>query len=152
MTASSNISLETRALRYLARREHTRHELEKKLSGHERSHQAITELLDQLEQDGYLSNERFVEHVTQMRRSKFGSRRIAHELKEKGVEEHLIAGILPDLKETDLETARQIRKKKFGAPPHDLKERGRQIRFMMNRGFSLDTINTILLQAKKEKT
>lgn len=152
MTASNPISLESRALRYLARREHTRQELEKKLSGHDCSQQAITALLDQLEQDGYLSNERFAEQVTQMRRSKFGSRRIVHELKEKGVEEHVIADILPELKVTDFETARHIWQKKFGTPPGDFKERGKQIRFMMNRGFSLDTINTVLLQAEKEET
>jgi len=150
MTASSNISLETRALRYLARREYTRRELEKKLSSHESSLQLISKLLDQLEQNGYLSNERYAEQVTQMRRPKFGSQRIVHELKTKGVDEHLITGILPDLKATDLETARHIWKKKFGTPPCDLKERSKQIRFMINRGFSLDTINTILSQAEKE--
>jgi len=150
MTASNPISLETRALRYLARREHTRRELEQKLSSHECSQQVVTALLDELEQKGYLSNERFVEQITQMRRSKFGSRRIAHELKEKGVEEHLISDILSELKVTDFETARHIWQKKFGTPPGDFKERGKQIRFMMNRGFSLETINTILSQAKKE--
>lgn len=152
MKVNNSLSLENRALRYLARREHTRRELEQKLSGHERSQQAIAQLLDQLEQNGYLSNERYAEQVTQMRRPKFGSQRIVHELKEKGVDEYLVASILPDLKETDLETARHIWQKKFGVPPGDFKERGKQIRFMMNRGFSLDTIHTILSQAEKEKT
>ena len=150
MTANKRSTLEIRALRYLARREHSRRELEKKLSSHEHSHESVTELLNQLEEIGYLSTERFVEQTTQMRRSKFGSQRIVHELKEKGVDEHLIAGILPELKETDLETARKIWQKKFGVPPGDLKERGKQVRFMINRGFTSDTIHKVLSQAEKE--
>lgn len=42
--------------------------------------------------------------------------------------------------------------KKFGTPPNDLKARSKQIRFMMSRGFSSDTINTLLSQAGKEET
>ncbi|MCB1983794.1 MAG: recombination regulator RecX [Burkholderiales bacterium] len=149
-TDASKPSLETRALRYLARREYSRRELEKKLSAHEQSPQALSSLLDQLEQNGYLSTERFAEQAARTRRPRFGSQRIVRELKEKGVDAHLIADILPDLKETDLETARQIWQKKFGVPPSDLKERGKQIRFLMNRGFSPDIIHQVLSQAEKD--
>ena len=38
---SNTLKLETRALRYLARREYSRRELEKKLSVHEQSPQVI---------------------------------------------------------------------------------------------------------------
>ncbi|PTN09422.1 recombination regulator RecX [Nitrosomonas aestuarii] len=144
-------TLETRALRYLARREYSRFELEKKLSAHASSPQSLINLLDQLELDGCLSAERFVEQATRTRRARFGSRRIVRELKDKGIEEHLIAQILPDLKETDFETALHIWQKKFGAPPDDLKARGRQIRFLINRGFSSDIIRQVLLQAEKER-
>ena len=151
MTADDKTPLEIKALRYLARREYTRRELEKKLSGHERSHQHISDLLDQLERDGYLSTERFAEQTARARRNRFGSQRIVRELKEKGVDDHVIAELLPSLKDTDLETGKYIWQKKFGAPPCDLKERGRQIRFMMSRGFSSDTVNAILSQAEKEE-
>ncbi|MDC8445621.1 MAG: recombination regulator RecX [Nitrosomonas sp.] len=152
MTADSKTSLQTRALRYLARREYSRHELEQKLAAHENSQQQVSDLLDQLERDGYLSTERFAEQTARIRRSRLGSQRIVRELKEKGVDEHVIADILPGLQETDFETAWRIWQKKFGAPPADLKARGKQIRFMMSRGFSSDTINTILSQAGKEDT
>ena len=149
-TDSNKPTLETRALRYLARREYSRRELENKLSAFEQSHQTLSNLLDQLEQDGYLSTERFAEQTTRVRRPRFGSQRIVHELKEKGVDAHLIADILPDLKETDLETARQVWRKKFGALPSDLKERGKQIRFLVNRGFSSDVIHQVLSQADED--
>lgn len=144
-------TLETRALRYLARREYSRFELEKKLSAHAPSPQLLIDLLDQLEQDGYLSAERFVEQAMRARRARFGSQRIVRELKDKGIEEHLIAQILPDLKKTDLETALHIWQKKFGTPPGDLKTRGKQIRFMISRGFSSDIVRQVLSQAEKEK-
>lgn len=152
MTTGGKTSLQTRALQYLAKREYSRHELEQKLSVHEHSRQQVSDLLDQLERDGYLSTERFAEQTARIRRERLGSQRIVRELKAKGVDEHLIADILPGLKDTDLETAWRIWQKKFGAPPVDPKARGKQIRFMMSRGFSSDTINTILSQADREET
>lgn len=155
MTDNNRTPLETRALRYLARREHTRHELERKLSDHAhspQSQQLVADLLDRLEQDGYLSTQRFAEHTVRTRRTRFGSQRIIRELKEKGVDEQVIAEVLPDLKVTDFETARQIWQKKFGAPPADSKERAKHMRFMMGRGFSMDTVNAVLSQAKQEET
>ncbi|MBX3639097.1 MAG: recombination regulator RecX [Nitrosomonas sp.] len=152
MTAGNKISLETRALQYLAKREYSRYELEQKLSAHEHSRQQVSDLLDQLEHDGYLSTERFAEQTARIRRKRLGSQRIVRELKEKGVDEHVIADILPGLKDSDLETAQHIWQKKFGTPPNDLKARSKQIRFMMSRGFSSDTINTLLSQAGKEET
>lgn len=145
------LTLETRALRFLARREYSRCELAQKLSTYAQSPQSLTDLLDRLEQDGYLSAERFTEQIIKARRTRFGSQRIVCELKEKGIDNHLIARILPELKETELEAACQVWQKKFGTPPLNPKERGKQIRFMMNRGFSSETIRQVLAQAEKEK-
>ena len=102
MTTGGKTSLQTRALQYLAKREYSRHELEQKLSVHEHSRQQVSDLLDQLERDGYLSTERFAEQTARIRRERLGSQRIVRELKAKGVDEHLIADILPGLKDTDL--------------------------------------------------
>ena len=69
---------------------------------------------------------------------------IAHELREKGVAEELIAQALPQLKESELETARAVWAKKFGELPEDAKERAKQMRFLMSRGFGLDVIGKLL--------
>ncbi len=152
MTVSTNNteSLETRALRCLARREYSRRELEKKLSSHAQSTQTLSDLLDQLEHKGYLSTKRFAEQTSRIRRSRFGSRRIVRELEEKGVDAVYIDTLLPDLKATDLETARQIWQKKFGILPRDLKERSKQMRFLINRGFSSDIIQQVLSHTSAE--
>ena len=141
-----------RALRYLAQREYSRQELEQKLSIHARSstQEALSNVLDKLEQNGFLSAERVVEQIIRTRRSRFGSQRIVHELKEKGIDEHLIHSVLPSLKETELEAAFKVWQKKFGKLPETREERGKQMRFMMNRGFSMEVIQRVLSQANEE--
>ena len=144
--------LEIRALRYLAQREHSRLELEQKLSAHALSStpEAISSVLDKLEQNGFLSAERVVEQVIRTRRSRFGSQRIVYELKEKGIDEQLIDRILPTLRETELDVAFKIWQKKFGQLPNTREERGKQMRFMMSRGFSMEIIQQVLSQADEE--
>jgi regulatory protein len=141
---SSGPSLKIRALDYLARREHSRLELEKKLTPYAPTLEELSFVLDSLEQCGLLSAGRMVEQVVHVRRSKFGSRRIVHELQQKGIDEDLIAAALPHLKETELETARTVWRKKFGAMPINAKERAKQIRFLMSRGFTPEIIRQVL--------
>lgn len=144
--------LEVRALRYLAQREYSRRELEQKLSIHARSSapEALSNVLDKLEQNGFLSAERVVEQIIRTRRSRFGSQRIVHELKEKGIDEHLIHSALSTLKETEWDAAFKIWQKKFGKIPETREERGKQMRFMMSRGFSMEVIQQVLAQANEE--
>jgi regulatory protein len=144
--------IELRALRYLAQREYSRRELAQKLSADRdaREPAELAAVLDQLEQQGYLSDARMVEQVARVRRSRFGSQRIVHELKSKGVADGLIHTVLPGLKETELESALQVWRKKFDHPPATREERAKQIRFMMNRGFSMETITQVLTQVSEE--
>lgn len=141
---SSGPSLKIRALSYLARREHSRLELEKKLAPYAPTPEELSCVLDSLEQHGLLSAGRMVEQVVHARRSKFGSQRIVNELQQKGIDENLIAAALPHLKETELETARTVWLKKFGAKPVNAKERAKQIRFLMSRGFTSEIIRQVL--------
>lgn len=144
--------LEMRALRYLAQREYSRLELQQKLAIHARSStpHALSSVLDKLEQSGLLSAQRVVEQIIRTRRSRFGSQRIIHELKEKGIDEQLIHSALPSLKETELDAAFKIWQKKFGKIPETREERGKQMRFMMGRGFSMDVIQQALSLANEE--
>lgn len=149
---SARTPLEIRALRMLARREHSRQELERKLAAHREHRESsetdeLAEVLDKLEQHGYLSEKRAVEQIARTRRARFGSQRIVHELKAKGIDSHWIDNILPTLKETELEAAFNIWSKKFDHPPVSREERDKQVRFMMNRGFSMETIRQVLAQA-----
>ncbi len=138
-------------MRYLARREYSRVELERKLSAHARTApEILSNLLDKLEHEGLLSTERAAEQIIRARRSRFGSKRIIYELKEKGIDEALIHQALPSLKETERDAAWAIWQKKFGKAPGSKEERGKHMRFMMNRGFSMEVIQQVLSQANEE--
>ncbi|MCX7184614.1 MAG: recombination regulator RecX [Nitrosospira sp.] len=138
-------SLKTRALGYLARREHSRLELEKKLAAHTQDPAELSAMLDALEQLGFLSARRMLEQVVQVRRKRFGSQRIVHELREKGIAEDLIAAALPALKQTELDAAREVWRRRFAAPPTDAKDHGKQMRFLLGRGFAPEVIRRVLL-------
>ncbi|MDN5835814.1 MAG: recombination regulator RecX [Nitrosospira sp.] len=148
---TSGPSLKTRALRYLARREHSRLELERKLAPHAKTPEEISSVLDALEQHGFLSAVRMVEQVITMRKRNFGSQRIVHELREKGIAENLIAAALPNIKETEQDRAREVWRKKFGAAPANAKELGRQTRFLMGRGFTPEVIRQVLRHVDEEE-
>lgn len=145
-------ALEMRALRYLARREYSRTELERKLSGHDclAAPEILAELLDKLEHDGLLSTKRAAEQIIRASRSRFGSKRIIHALREKGIDAACIQEALPSLKETEQDAAFAVWQKKFGKAPDSKEEWGKQMRFMMNRGFSIDVIRHVLSQAREE--
>jgi len=141
---STGPNLRGRALGYLARREHSRLELEKKLTPYAPTVEELSSMLDSLERCGFLSEERMVEQVVHIRRNRFGSRRIVYELQQKGVDEELISAVLPRLKETELEAARTVWQKKFGTTPASATERTKQIRFLMGRGFGTEIITQVL--------
>lgn len=128
----------------LARREHTRQELECKLAQFTENHDEIPELLDDFERRGWLSERRFVEQVVALRRRRFGAQRIAHELRKKGVSSAAISATQQQLQDSELDAARAVWRKKFGVPPVSARDKARQMRFLQGRGFSLDVIRRVL--------
>jgi regulatory protein len=141
---STGPNLRGRALGYLARREHSRLELEKKLTPYAPTVEELSSMLDSLERCGFLSEERMVEQVVRTRRNRFGSRRIVYELQQKGIDEESISAVLQRLKGTELEAARTVWQKKFGTAPASATERAKQIRFLMGRGFGTGIITQVL--------
>jgi len=142
--ACNAMTMRERALRLLARREYTRGEMARKLAPYSEDKSELDALLDDLTQRGWLSETRFVEMVVSARQGKYGSLRIVHELREKGVSEEAIAAALPEVRENELETARAVWAKKFGTLPADAKERAKQMRFLAGRGFSQELIGKVL--------
>jgi len=135
--------LRERALKLLARREHSRAELARKLSPHGEVDE-IAALLDQLEARKQLSDVRYAESLTHVRAGKYGSRRLAHELREKGVGEGLIADAVAEARAGDLAAARAAWAKKVGAAPTDANERARQYRFLLGRGFPAEVVRRVV--------
>ncbi len=141
------LDLRVRAMRYLARREHSRAELHAKLLPHVQEGEDIDAVLDELEKRNWLSDARAAEQLVNVKRARFGAQRIAHDLRQRGIAENLISDALPRLKETELEAAREVWQRKFGAPPADQKEKAKQVRFLQARGFALDVVFKVLKSA-----
>lgn len=142
--AHDDMTIRERALGFLSRREYSRLELKRKLAPHAKDEHEVESLLQDFAARGWLSEARFAEQIVHARRGKYGAQRIVHELKEKGVSADTVAAILPDLRESELETARAVWAKKFGVLPHDARERAKQMRFLMSRGFSSSIIGKVL--------
>ncbi len=137
-------ALREQALAYLARREHSRAELERKLAQSGHGNEDIAALLDDFEARNWLSDRRFAESWIADHRAKSGPVKLAYELRQRGVPDSVIEAVLAETRDSELERAREVWRKKFGAPPANAQEKARQIRFLQGRGFGLETIRTLL--------
>ena len=138
------ISLKSRALRYLSMREHSRIELARKLQRYAQEGDDIEALLGWLEQSEFLSQSRFVESVVNRRSSRFGNNRIVQELKSHGVQGDALGVAKATLQIGEVARAREVWLGKFGAPAADAAGRAKQMRFLMQRGFSHDAIRAAM--------
>ncbi|MDB5928189.1 MAG: recX [Betaproteobacteria bacterium] len=139
-----------RALRLLARREHTRLELERKLAAHVESPAELQALLDDFTARGWLSDARAVDQLVQAKRGRFGAARIRQVLIDKGVSGELIASALANLKDTELDAARVVWARKFKAAPLTAAERARHIRFLQSRGFSVEVAMRVVRRVVRD--
>lgn len=144
MSPAKEPSLRARALRHLARREHTRHELAQKLAPHAELPQEIEQILDDFMQRGWLSEQRAAEQLVHARRGRYGPARIRRDLEAKGVPAEVVSDAVAALKDGEVEAARAVWKRKFRAPPVNAAERAKQARFLLGRGFSSESITRLL--------
>ena len=134
------------SLDLLARREHSRRELELKLGKRGYADVLIDETLDELERSDALSPRRFAESFVSARAARgHGPVRIRADLAKRGVDasdfEDLLHGGSIDWRAA----ARKARAKRFGAAaPADFAERARQARFLQYRGFDMSQIDAAL--------
>lgn len=146
--AGLGLSLKGRALRYLAAREHSRTELERKLGPHEETPGQLAQVLDELQAKDFISEARVVESVINRRAARFGAARIKYELLNKGLGAEAVADAVNRLKNSELERARAIWRRKFDGPATDAAGRAKQMRFLAARGFGGDVIRRVLSQAE----
>ncbi len=136
--------LRERALRLLARREHSRAELTRKLETAGFAREEIAILLDAFEAKNWLSDQRFAESYVADHRARAGSIKLAYDLRQRGVSDSIIESVLSDNHDSELDRARAVWQKKFGAAPADAAEKARQMRFLQSRGFAHETIQKTL--------
>jgi regulatory protein len=135
--------LKARALRLLAGREHSRAELERKLTAHEQTPGELASALDELQAKGFINSQRVLDSVIHRRSARYGAARIEHELVGKGLDPQAISEALSALQGSELERARAIWVRKFREPSQEPKERARQMRFLLSRGFSSEVAKKV---------
>ena len=141
------LSLKGRALRLLSQREHSRAELVRKLSPHEEVPGELAQALDDLQAKGFIDETRVLESVLNHRKAKLGNGRIKQELQAKGLAPAAVAQAMLDLKDSELERAKGVWQKKFGAPAADANERAKHYRFLLTRGFSSEVVRKVVKQS-----
>ena len=145
------LSLKGRALRYLAAREHSRAELERKLQSYEEAPGELARVLDELEVKGFIDEQRVVESVVHRRAGRLGTSRIRHELQGKGLDAQTVQTAVAQLQATELERAREVWRRKFREPANDTASRAKQMRFLASRGFGAEAIRRVVTGADEEE-
>lgn len=140
------VAIRRTAIDLLARREHGRVELTRKLRQRGASDELIGPELDRLAEEGLLSEARYLESFIRYRSgSGYGPARIREELSQRGLAR---ADIEQALRESGVEWGERMREvwqRKFaGQRPHDPRSRAQQTRFLAYRGFSMDMIGRLL--------
>ena len=150
-TLETTAEIRFSAMNLLARREHSRLELVRKLQARVEDRTLLDEALDRLIDDKLLDDERFCEAFVRMRANGgYGPVRVRAELKEKGVSDELAAQYMA-LHESDwFEQVHVVFEKKYGLNPEtDAKSRARQQRFLAQRGYSFEQIKLALSHQHK---
>ena len=137
-------SLRERAIRFLARREHSRAELTRKLAPHGTPDE-VEAVLERMIALGVLSDARFAQSWVRSKAHRFGLARIRHDLAQRGLDRDTIdAALENEPLDDEIERARAVWATRFGSIADDRREWARQARFLQSRGFSTATITRLL--------
>ena len=143
-------SLRERALRHLARRDHSRAELARKLAAHGDADQ-IDAVIERMGELGLQSDTRYAEAFVRGKAGRFGASRLRSELARRGIDRDLIdEAIAGECVESESDRARAVLRGRFTEPPADAREWARQARFLQTRGFAPDLIRKLLKEPYDE--
>ena len=143
-------SLRERALRHLARRDHSRAELTRKLAAHGDADE-IDAVIERMGELGLQSDTRYAEAFVRGKAGRFGASRLRSELARRGVDRDLIdEAIAGECVESEADRARAVLRGRFTEPPADAREWARQARFLQTRGFAPDLIRKLLKEPYDE--
>ena len=140
----ATLSLTGRALRLLSSREHSRAELQRKLTPHEETPGELAAVLDKLTAKDLQSEQRAVDSLVHRRSAKLGNARIRQEMQSKGMEPEAMAQALDQLRASEQARAFEVWRKKFGQAAATPAERAKQVRFLASRGFGGEAIARVV--------
>lgn len=145
MTLDTLVAVRRTAMDLLARREHGRAELARKLRQRGAAPELIDGALARLAEEGLLSDARFLESYIRSRASAgYGPLRIRDELARRGLLRAEVERALADSGIDWTDNLHELWRRRFSSLPQDARERGRQGRFLLQRGFAHEAVNRLL--------
>jgi len=144
---SRPVSLKSKAIGLLARREYARSELEQRLLAKGAAREELHPLLDELIAEGYLSDARYARAVAAQKQRGYSRRRISEALKARGIARVDIDAALEATEVDDAAALRALWQRRFGRVPADERDKARQVRFLQSRGFALSAILKLFREA-----
>ena len=142
----SPVAVRRAAMDLLARREHGRVELTRKLRQRGATDELIVPALDRLAEEGLLSEVRYLESFVASRaRGGYGPLRIREELAQRGLPREAIEQALSESGIDWGEQLRELWQRKFANQlPREMREKAKQMRFLAYRGFAQEQIARLL--------
>src|SRR5262249_32123000 len=133
----------------LARREHSREELRRKLLAHAAEGEDVEQVLDDFARRGWLSDARYAEQSIRAKARRFGPLKLASSLRAKGVSEESIAAAFRAAGADGTSNLEAVWRSRFKAAPDGNREKARQVRFLQGRGFGTEEILRFLKEHDK---
>ena len=157
-------ALKSRALRWLAQRDHSRAELERKLLTHARAlarlaeatsgpeatfpdsllRERVAAVIGGLAAAGLMNEPRMAEALLAAKAPRFGESRLRQVMQQRGLEPALVDAAVQQARGSEFERAQALWQRRFGGPGATPAERARQMRFLAGRGFCGDVIRRVV--------
>lgn len=138
------LSTKGRAVRLLARREHSAQELKRKLAWRGVDEDEAARAVEELAEAGWQSDERYAESMVRQRMTQgYGPLRIQAELEQAGIDATLVRQALAAVDCDWAALAAEVHARRH-APPRDAREWQKQYGFLRGRGFESAHIHAVL--------
>ncbi len=111
---------------------------------------AVEHTLDTLQSRGLLSDARATESLVAAKAGRYGQHRLRQLMQQRRLPDDLVTDALQQLRGTERDRAAEVWRRRFGTPPGDARDRARQIRFLIGRGFDADTAARTVDQGAKD--
>lgn len=145
------------AVGLLARRDHSRYELKQKLLAKKHTEEVVESVLKELQSRAYLDDKRYAETMLRYHSLRGqGPQKIRFMLGQKKVAELIITEVFAEFDQDWYTLASDVRQKRFGDQfksedqNEKFKEKSKQIRFLMGRGFESDQIQYAMDELVRE--
>ena len=155
LQASAKHRAEEKALYLLEHRAHSKKELENKITRAEFDREAARSAVEHMEELGLLNDEDYARRLANelFTRKKFGARRVKQELRQKGIDDALIAAVMDEFPQNvrkQRKHPRHLERNIHGARRR--KVRRRAVAALQRYGYGFDEIFSVLNSEEYRKT